>query len=182
MKCDTGHRHGLIFFFGSKSISQQKSQRLNSEINAPEIRLVGEEGEQLGIMSARQALSWQKKPGMDLVEIAPIWPSRRSASWTSASSSTRKPSEAHEAKLEAEADSGQGSEVPSRYRRERLPDQAAQLSSSCRKATRRKVTLRFRGREMAHQEFGMRMLERMKADLEQQLRWSSSFRRWKAGS
>ena len=29
-----------------------------------------------------------------------------------------------------------------------------------------KVTLRFRGREMAHQEFGMRQLERIKADLE----------------
>ncbi|HEX8988173.1 MAG TPA: translation initiation factor IF-3, partial [Rhodocyclaceae bacterium] len=29
-----------------------------------------------------------------------------------------------------------------------------------------KITLRFRGREMAHQEFGMRMLERIKADLE----------------
>ena len=31
-----------------------------------------------------------------------------------------------------------------------------------------KITLRFRGREMAHQEIGMRMLERIKADLEQQ--------------
>jgi translation initiation factor IF-3 len=30
-----------------------------------------------------------------------------------------------------------------------------------------KITLRFRGREMAHQEIGMRMLERIKADLEQ---------------
>ena len=29
-----------------------------------------------------------------------------------------------------------------------------------------KVTLRFRGREMAHQEFGMRVLERVKADLD----------------
>ena len=31
-----------------------------------------------------------------------------------------------------------------------------------------KITLRFRGRELAHQEIGMRMLERIKADLEQQ--------------
>ena len=31
-----------------------------------------------------------------------------------------------------------------------------------------KVTLRFRGREMAHQEFGLRQLERIKADLEEQ--------------
>ncbi|MFX5141980.1 hypothetical protein ABTC48_20060, partial [Acinetobacter baumannii] len=43
-----------FFRLGSTSISQQKSQRTNSEINAPEIRLVGDEGEQLGIMSSRQ--------------------------------------------------------------------------------------------------------------------------------
>ena len=42
-----------------------------------------------------------------------------------------------------------------------------------------KITLRFRGREMAHQEIGMRMLERIKADLRADWRWWSSVRRWK---
>jgi translation initiation factor IF-3 len=41
-----------------------------------------------------------------------------------------------------------------------------------------KVTLRFRGREMAHQEFGMRQLERIKADLEA-VGQSSRCPRWK---
>jgi translation initiation factor IF-3 len=43
-----------------------------------------------------------------------------------------------------------------------------------------KVTLRFRGREMAHQELGMELLKRVEADLEE-LGVSSSFRKWKAG-
>jgi translation initiation factor IF-3 len=41
-----------------------------------------------------------------------------------------------------------------------------------------KVTLRFRGREMAHQEIGMRQLERIKADLED-VASSSRCPRWK---
>ena len=41
-----------------------------------------------------------------------------------------------------------------------------------------KITLRFRGREMAHQEIGMRMLERLRTDLEE-VGWSSRCRRWK---
>ena len=42
-----------------------------------------------------------------------------------------------------------------------------------------KVTLRFRGREIAHQEIGMRLLERIRDDLAD-VAWSSSFPSWKA--
>ena len=45
-----------------------------------------------------------------------------------------------------------------------------------------KVTLRFRGREMAHQEFGVRLIERVKQRSGAVCRGRSSFRRWKAGS
>ena len=40
--------------------------------------------------------------------------------------------------------------------------------------------MRFRGREMAHQEFGVRLLERIRTDLEPQAS-SSRFRDWRAG-
>ena len=43
-----------------------------------------------------------------------------------------------------------------------------------------KITLRFRGREMAHQEFGVKLLERVRDDLET-MAWWSSCRGWKAG-
>lgn len=45
--------------------------RINEEIRAREIRVVGDEGEQLGIMSSRDALSLALERQMDLVEIAP---------------------------------------------------------------------------------------------------------------
>ena len=45
-----------------------------------------------------------------------------------------------------------------------------------------KVTLRFRGREMAHQEIGMELLKRVEADLAELGGQSSNSRKWKADS
>jgi translation initiation factor IF-3 len=51
----------------------QKAQRLNEEINAPEIRLDRGRGEQVGIVSVCQAaLKMAEEAGVDLVEIAPL--------------------------------------------------------------------------------------------------------------
>ncbi|HNL98818.1 MAG TPA: translation initiation factor IF-3, partial [Accumulibacter sp.] len=50
----------------------QKAQRVNEEINAPEVRLIGASGEQLGVMSVRAALALAEEAGVDLVEIAPM--------------------------------------------------------------------------------------------------------------
>ncbi|MBL8394340.1 MAG: translation initiation factor IF-3, partial [Candidatus Accumulibacter sp.] len=41
----------------SGPIALQKAQRVNEEINAPEVRLVGIDGEQLGVMSVRAAMA-----------------------------------------------------------------------------------------------------------------------------
>ncbi|WP_083200370.1 translation initiation factor IF-3, partial [Thauera phenolivorans] len=53
-------------------MAQEKKQRVNGEISAPQVRLVGEEGEQLGIVSLREALAAADEAGLDLVEIAPM--------------------------------------------------------------------------------------------------------------
>ena len=73
----------------------------------------------------------------------------------------------HEAKLKQKQIQVKEVKFRPGHRRRRLQDQAAQPDPLPRaKATRRKITLRFRGREMAHQEIGMRLLERIRNDLE----------------
>jgi translation initiation factor IF-3 len=52
-------------------IAQDRAQRINGENNAPEIRLVGEEGEQLGIVTLAEAVAKAEAAELDLVEIAP---------------------------------------------------------------------------------------------------------------
>ncbi|MBU0601708.1 MAG: translation initiation factor IF-3 [Gammaproteobacteria bacterium] len=147
-------------------MSQQKSQRTNSEINAPEIRLVGEEGEQLGIMSARQALSLAEEAGIDLVEIAPLAKppvcrlmdfgkfKYQEAKRAAEAKSKQKQIQVKEVKFRPGTDEGD------------YQIKLRNLTRFLQDGDKAKVTLRFRGREMAHQEFGIRLLERVKADLE----------------
>ena len=49
----------------------KKEHQINAEIRDREVRLIGDEGEQLGIMSAREALSIAEEKGLDLVKISP---------------------------------------------------------------------------------------------------------------
>ncbi|MGE5386010.1 MAG: translation initiation factor IF-3, partial [Betaproteobacteria bacterium] len=53
-------------------MAQNKAHRLNEEITVPEVRLIGEEGEQVGVVSIRTALQMAEEAGVDLVEIAPL--------------------------------------------------------------------------------------------------------------
>ncbi|MCX7181127.1 MAG: translation initiation factor IF-3, partial [Proteobacteria bacterium] len=52
-------------------MAQEKTHRVNNEINALEIRLVGLDAEQLGIVPLRTGLDLAEEKGVDLVEIAP---------------------------------------------------------------------------------------------------------------
>ena len=52
------------------TIKRNSRTRLNSEIRYPEVRVIGSSGEQLGIMSSREAQLLAKEQGVDLVEIA----------------------------------------------------------------------------------------------------------------
>ncbi|MBX3678435.1 MAG: translation initiation factor IF-3 [Rhodocyclaceae bacterium] len=145
---------------------QQKAQRLNEEINAPEIRLIGVEGEQVGIVSVQEALRMAEEAGVDLVEIAPMAspPVCRIMDYGKFKYAEAK--KAHEAKLKQKQI--QVKEVKFRPGTDE-GDYKIKLRNLVRflqEGDKTKVTLRFRGREMAHQEFGIRLLERVKADLE----------------
>lgn len=50
---------------------EMQTNRVNHQINAPEIRLVNDEGEQLGVMAISDALKLADEHGLDLVEISP---------------------------------------------------------------------------------------------------------------
>ncbi len=68
--------HIFLFFVGMTErrclgISTKKTQPINEEITAPEVRVIGNDGEQLGIMSSAKALEIADEEGYDLVLIAP---------------------------------------------------------------------------------------------------------------
>nr|WP_311528950.1 translation initiation factor IF-3 [uncultured Ralstonia sp.] len=147
--------------------TDKSSHRLNREITAPEVRLTGVEGEQLGIVKLFDALRLAEEKDVDLVEIAPTAqpPVCRLMDYGKFKYSEQK--KAHEAKLKQKVI--QVKEVKFRPGTDD-GDYNVKLRNAQRfldeDGDRVKVTLRFRGREMAHQEIGMRMLERIKTDLE----------------
>jgi len=124
------------------------------------------EGEQLGVMSIRAALQIAEDVGVDLVEIAPMAnpPVCRVMDYGKFKYQEQK--RAHEAKLKQKQ--VQVKEIKLRPGTDEN-DYQIKLRNMMRfleEEDKVKVTLRFRGREMAHQEFGMRQLERIKADLD----------------
>lgn len=151
----------------SLTIAQEKKQRVNEEITASEVRLIDAEGEQAGIVAIRAALEMADESGLDLVEIAPLAkpPVCRIMDFGKFKYQTAK--KAHEAKLKQKQ--VQVKEVKLRPRTDENDYQIKlrNLRRFLEDGDKVKVTLRFRGREMAHQEFGMRQLERIKADLEE---------------
>lgn len=62
---------GLAFIISGGEILISKDWRINEEIRAREVRLVSDDGEQLGIVPLRQALEMSLEKGLDLVEVAP---------------------------------------------------------------------------------------------------------------
>ena len=149
------------------TIAQDKSQRLNEEITAPEVRLVGLEGEPLGIVSIVQALAMAEEVGVDLVEIAPMAEPPVCRMMDFGKFKYQEAKRAHEAKLKQKQI--QVKEVKFRPGTDDndYAIKLRNLTKFLQEGDKAKITLRFRGREMAHQEFGIRMLERIKGDLEE---------------
>lgn len=131
----------------------------------PEVRLIGEDGEQVGVVSTRQALSMAEEAGVDLVEIAPLAKPPVCRVMDYGKFKYQEAKKQHEAKLKQKQ--VQVKELKFRPGTDEN-DYQIKLRNMIRfleEEDKVKVTLRFRGREMAHQEIGMRQLERIKEDL-----------------
>ncbi len=139
---------------------------MNHEITAPEVRLVGEKGEQLGIMPIEQAMKLTEEQEVDLVEIAPLAVPPVCKMMDFGKFKYREAKKAHETKLKQKQI--QVKEVKFRPGTDE-GDYKIKLRNLIKfldEGDKTKVTLRYRGREMAHQEFGYRLIERVKLDLE----------------
>ncbi|MDP2783745.1 MAG: translation initiation factor IF-3 [Sulfurimicrobium sp.] len=146
-------------------MAQGKESRVNGEITAQEIRLVGVEGEPLGIVSLSTAMQMAEDAEIDLVEIAPTAqpPVCRLMDYGKFKYSESK--KQHEAKQKQKQI--QVKEVKFRPGTDE-GDYQVKLRNLIRfleEGDKTKITLRFRGREITHQELGVRLLKRVEADL-----------------
>ena len=148
-------------------IAQNKAPRLNEAINAPQLRLIGVDKEPLGIVSSADAWRQAQEAGLDLVEISPMAnpPVCRIMDYGKFKYAESK--KQHEAKLKQKQI--QIKEIKFRPGTDEgdYNIKLRNLIKFLNDGDKTKVTLRFRGREMAHQEIGMRLIQRVRDDLEE---------------
>ncbi|MBF2760430.1 MAG: translation initiation factor IF-3 [Ectothiorhodospiraceae bacterium AqS1] len=147
-------------------MAAEKRNRVNAEIEAETIRLVGDAGEQRGIVSRSEGLKLAEEDGLDLVEIAPHAepPVCRLMNFGKFLFQQNKRRAAAK-KKQAQA---QIKEVKFRPGTEEA-DYQTKLRNLRRFLTngdKVKVTLWFRGREIRHQDLGSKILQRVEGDLD----------------
>ena len=130
------------------------------------MRLVAENGDQLGIKTVVEALRLAEEQNVDLVEIAPLAVPPVCKLMDYGKFRYREQKKAHEAKLKQKQI--QVKEIKFRPSTDEgdYKIKLGKLVQFLEEGDKAKVTLRFRGREMAHKEFGERLLERVKKDLD----------------
>lgn len=139
--------------------------RVNERIRAPEIRLIGAEGENIGIISPDRAMMLAAEAGLDLVEISPnaTPPVAKIMDFGKYKYETqKKESEARKKQKIIEV-----KEIKFRPNTD-THDYDVKMRSVLKflqGGDKVKVTLRFRGREMAHAELGRKLLERVADDV-----------------
>jgi translation initiation factor IF-3 len=130
------------------------------------VRLIGVDTEPLGIVAFRDAIRLAEDKEVDLVEIAPTASPPVCRLMDYGKFKYQEQKKAHEAKLNQKII--QVKEVKFRPGTDD-GDYNVKLRNLVRfleEGDKAKITLRFRGREMAHQEFGVRLLERVRTDLD----------------
>ena len=153
-----------IYIFGVRPIKPSNRLNINDEIRAKEVRLVKEDGEQLGVVELNKALSVARDANLDLVELVPdarppvckvmdykryLYDQKQKAK---EAKKNQKQTQVKEMKLRP------GTEEADYQVKLR------KIVEFLENKDKVKVSIRFRGREMAHQDIGKAQLEKIIAD------------------
>ncbi len=138
--------------------------KFNEFISAPKVRVIDENGENLGVMFTREAIEQAAEVGLDLVEISPNadppvakfldigkfkYEAQKKAN---AARKNQKTQEIKEIKMRPNIDDHD------------YDTKMKAIQKFLGEGDKVKVTLRFRGRELAHGQLGMQLLQRVQAD------------------
>jgi translation initiation factor IF-3 len=142
--------------------------RVNEDIRVPQVRLIDQDGEMQGVMSAREAIQRAYAVGLDLLEISPNADPPVVKILDFGKFKYEQQKKRNEAKKKQKV-----IEIKEIKVRPNIDENDYQVKLRAMKAfieegDKVKVTLRFRGREMAHQDIGIKVLERIRGDMDTQ--------------
>lgn len=138
-----------------------RDHRINERIRVPEVRMVDEDGEQLGVMSIQDAMKLADEKGLDLVEVAPqaIPPVCRVMDYGKFKyEATRKEREARKARKTKPTQDLREVRMKTRIGKHDLDSKTRLVKRLLDRGAKVKVSVMFRGREIDHPELGMGLL------------------------
>jgi translation initiation factor IF-3 len=145
--------------------SGNRDARTNRRIKAREVRVVGPEGDQLGVLPIDQALARAQELGMDLVEVSPMAKPPVCKIMDYGKFKYLEKKKQNEAKKKQVV--VQLKEVKLRPRTEEhdYSTKLKKVREFLEEANKARITVMFRGREMSHRELGQKVLQRVIEDL-----------------
>ena len=140
--------------------------RVNEEIRSPQVRLIDENGEMAGVMTARDAWLRAQAVGLDLLEISPNAdpPVVKILDFGKYKYELQK--KKNEAKKKQKVIEIKEIKVRPNIDENDYQVKMRAMKSFIEEGDKVKVTLRFRGREMAHQDIGVKVLERIRTEMD----------------
>lgn len=139
--------------------------RINEQVRVPDVRLIAEDGSQIGVIPVREALKIAEERGLDLVEVSPkssppvcrIMDYRKYKYQLEISEKLKKKKQSQiiikEIKLRPKIDTND------------LNTKKRQIEKFLKSGYKVKITVMFRGREIVHKELGMNILDKLMEEL-----------------
>ena len=142
--------------------------KLNGEIRYPEVRVIGTNGEQLGIMSSKEAQVLAKEQGVDLVEIAANAnpPVVKIIDWGKYQYQKMKEEAKNRKKAREKQSELKQMKIGLKISDNDLNIKVRKMREFLEDGDRVKILIVFRGREMAHKEIGQELLDKVLALME----------------
>jgi translation initiation factor IF-3 len=155
-------------------MSKMDEPRVNRQIAAPSIRLVDQNGNMVGVVSVAEGIRMADQAGLDLVEISPTAspPVCKILDYGKYKYEIQK--KAHEARKKQKVISIKEIKLRPTIDKHDLAIKLKHVMEFLEDGDKVRITLRFRGREMDHQEIGVQVLERVQEALKEHCRIEQS--------
>ncbi|HQT83274.1 MULTISPECIES: translation initiation factor IF-3 [Acidiphilium] len=144
----------------------REGPRVNEDIRVPQVRLIDQDGEMMGVLTTREAQRRATEVGLDLVEISPNADPPVCKLLDYGKFKYEQQKKKNEARKKQKVIEIKEIKVRPNIDENDYQVKLRAMKSFIGEGDKVKVTLRFRGREMAHQELGVKVLERIKIDME----------------
>ncbi|MBO1361884.1 MULTISPECIES: translation initiation factor IF-3 [Acetobacter] len=146
----------------------REGPRVNEEIRVPSVRLIDQDGEMVGVLPMRDALLRAYGVGLDLLEISPNAEPPVCKILDYGKFKYEQQKKRNEARKKQKVIEIKEVKVRPNIDENDYQVKMRAMKSFIGEGDKVKVTLRFRGREMAHQDLGVKVLERIRTEMDEQ--------------